>query len=110
MICYSCSSDEPEYHKVTVEATVSNGATAWIKGVGEDDSRGVCFQNQIKGSYETKDLYQVQMTCDDPKALLTVKIWIDKKLTDNIIGNSYINTGIKNVNDLRGWSCRKFLE
>lgn len=92
--CYGCSSDEPAEYTVTVEVTASADDDIWIHGVGELDGLGVYFQNYLKrtftAQYGNNDL---EVRCENPKVLITVKIWVNKKLVKDIIGNSYIHTG-----------------
>ena len=95
MVCVSCSSDEPGEYTVTVEVSASStDAVVWIHGIGEYNGQGKYFQEYIKRTFVTQFGYaQVLIRCEDPKILLTVKIWVDNKLVKDIIGNSYIDTG-----------------
>ncbi len=92
--CNACSSDEPVGYTVTVEVTSSTDDDIWIQGIGELDGRGVYFQKYIKRTFTTQyGKLNLEVRCDNPKVLITVKIWVNKKLVKDIIGNSYINTG-----------------
>ncbi len=91
-LCSSCSSDEPSEYKVTVEVTASPTTPVWIQGIGELDGQGVYFQDYIKRTFVCKyGTDQIIVRCDDSKVLLTVKIWVNKKLVKDVVGNSYIN-------------------
>ena len=94
-VCCSCSSDEPSEYTVTVEVSASSDNDAvWIHGIGEHNGQGVYFQRYIKKTFVTQYASaQIIIRCDDPKILLTVKIWVNNKLVKDIVGNSYIDTG-----------------
>lgn len=92
LVCTSCSSDEPSEYKVTVEVTASSDANVLIQGIGELDGKGVYFQHHIKRTFSVQRGYdQIIIRCDNPKALLAIKIWVNKKLVKDIIGNSYMD-------------------
>ena len=95
IVCCSCSSDEPSEYTVTVEVSASSDDVAvWIHGIGEHNGQGVYFQRSIKRTFVTRFASaQIIIRCEDPKVLLTVKIWVNNKLATDIVGNSYIDTG-----------------
>lgn len=90
-ITISCSDeDAPKIYKVTVEATISTDDDAYISGIGVQD--GVYFQKYLKRSFTVDSKNRnITIECDNPKALISLKVWVDKKLVTDRIGNSYIS-------------------
>lgn len=90
-ITISCSDeDAPKIYKVTVEVTISTDDDAYISGIGVPG--GVYFQRYLKRSFTVEGRNRdVTIECDNPKALISLKVWVDKKLVKDEIGNSYMN-------------------
>lgn len=85
----SCSEDGPDMYRVSVEASVSTDDDVWIDGI--TDRECICFQKEIKRTFTVEGRNQtVRMRCSNRKALMTLKIWVDKKKVCDEIGNSYL--------------------
>lgn len=88
-----CSKEEPVY-TVKVVAQVSDGAYARISGIKESSQNGVKFTDKLEKAFTTDYIYgAITMYCDDRKALLSLKVWVNGKLVVDEIGNSRINSG-----------------
>lgn len=94
VFAYSCSDDdnnvENQEHLIQIEVTCSNPNAHFRIWNNQED--GTYFQNKYESKYITKD-YRVGLSVEckeDPKALLTVKIYQNKKLVQDRHGNEYV--------------------
>lgn len=84
----SCSSDEPEGYKVTVEASVSTDDDVLIEGV---ENSGIYFQKYFKRTFYVQHRNEtITLRCKNSKALLKLRIWVNGRLKGDEAGNSPI--------------------
>lgn len=85
----SCSSDDPDEYKVTVEVSVSTDDDVWIQGIGE--SHGIYFQKYFKHTFYVQDRnHTIQLRCENPEALIKLRLWVNGRLEKEKMGNSLI--------------------
>ena len=85
----SCSSDNPDEYKVTVEVSVSTDDDVWIEGIGE--SHGIYFQNYLKHTFHVQYRnHTIRLSCKNPNALMNLRVWVNGRLEKEKIGNSLI--------------------
>lgn len=91
----SCSSDEPKTYNVRVLAEVDSDVPGLISGIpAQGHDYGVYFTRKLETSYVSEPFYHtIGVSCKDPHALITLKIWVDGKLVVNELGNYKVGSG-----------------
>lgn len=91
----SCSSDEPKTYNVRVLAEVDSDVPGLISGIpAQGYGYGVYFTRKLETSYVSEPFYHtIGVSCKDPHALITLKIWVDGKLVVNELGNYEVGSG-----------------
>lgn len=91
-IFYSCSKeDSTALIRVQIEGNTDEPIRCY--GVNEESQNGLVIRGFFETSYTVKKpcAVQVRTRCNDPNTLITIKIWVNGKMKNDVKGNKFLD-------------------
>lgn len=95
VVCGACSKDTPDLNEVRVQVEANTDEPVRIYGIeNSSPESGIVIRRGFDHTFTTES----QMTCivarcKDGNTLITIKVWVNKKLKANVFGNKYVSSG-----------------
>ncbi len=94
MMLGGCSDKKKDVNDVRFTIEANTDQPVRIYSPTDQSERGTVIRSHYESSFKTDtEVFSIKARCDDETTLITIRVWVNGKLKQEVSGNKYLTTG-----------------
>lgn len=94
MMLGGCSDKKKDVNNVRFTIEANTDQPVRIYSPTDQSERGTVIRSHYESSFKTDtEVFSIKARCDDETTLITIRVWVNGKLKQEVSGNKYLTTG-----------------